>query len=254
MKVFISWSGEPSRTVARALRKWLPDIIQSVEPWMSELDLEAGTRWSDLIQQELSETRFGILCVTRSNVQASWLLFEAGAIAKTLRDTYVCPYLVGLEPSDLPKGPLAQFQAKRANSAETYDLVRAINRALGDEALGEDRIKRSFERWWPDLEQAFTSLSEQELPTASRRSQAEMLEEVIELTRRLERQVASELGAVRHDVNVLDRFKFWEKIEDRFARIESAMKNIGGVSDLDDIVSKIDDVESRLGDIEDKLE
>src|SRR4051794_9109874 len=107
MKVLLSWSGEPSRSVAAALRQWLPDVVQSVRPWMSEADIEAGARWGERIQRELNETRFGILCVTPQSMQAPWLLFEAGALAKTIQDTYVCPYLIGVEVSEL-QGPLTQ--------------------------------------------------------------------------------------------------------------------------------------------------
>lgn len=36
MKVFISWSGEPSQQVAEALRIHLPRMIQSLKPFMSK--------------------------------------------------------------------------------------------------------------------------------------------------------------------------------------------------------------------------
>lgn len=196
MKIFLSWSGEPSRTVAHAIRQWLPDIIQSIEPWMSELDLEAGARWNERIQRELSETRFGIICVTSQNVAAPWLLFEAGALAKTLQDTYVCPYLIGIEPSALPRGPLAQFQAKRANKAETKALVMTVNQALGESALDPTRVEKSFERWWPDLESVLTSLPQQshlEEPAPQRTSE-DMLEEILLLVREIGRQERSTIN------------------------------------------------------------
>lgn len=172
---------------------------------MSELDLEAGARWNERIQRELSETRFGILCVTSQNVAAPWLLFEAGALAKTLQDIYVCPYLINLEPFALPRGPLAQFQAKRANKAETKALVMTINQALGENALEPARVERSFERWWPDLESVLASLPQEnslEAPVPQRTPE-DMLEEILLLVREIGRQERSTVN-IKFDENVPD--------------------------------------------------
>ena len=70
MKLFISWSGDRSRIVAEALRSWIPDIIQAVKPWVSGVDIRAGTRWSREVEQQLLDTRFGILCLTKENQTA----------------------------------------------------------------------------------------------------------------------------------------------------------------------------------------
>jgi hypothetical protein len=50
------------------------------------------------------------------NQVAPWILFEAGALAKTIESTFVVPYLIDLEPPNINRGPLKQFQAKRANN------------------------------------------------------------------------------------------------------------------------------------------
>jgi TIR domain len=61
MKVFISWSGERSQILAQALREWLPMVLQSVDPWLSQADIEAGERWAEKIAKELEGCNFGIL-------------------------------------------------------------------------------------------------------------------------------------------------------------------------------------------------
>jgi hypothetical protein len=129
----------------------------------------------------------GIICVTADNQREPWLLFEAGALAKTLEDTFVCPYLIQMRPSDLSPGPLTQFQAKTANRDGTFDLVSTINRALGAEALPAERLRRLFERSWPDLDAKLTALPPARL--AVQRDQAEMMSEVLETVRSLARRI-----------------------------------------------------------------
>ena len=63
MKVFISQSGPRSKAAASALRQWLPDVIQSIEPWMSAEDIDAGARWNSELTNKLAETRCGIICL-----------------------------------------------------------------------------------------------------------------------------------------------------------------------------------------------
>ena len=120
MKVFISWSGERSRALAEVLRRWLPAVIQVVKPYYSPDDTVKGARWSTEIAKELESSRVGLICVTPENLDAPWLLFEAGALSK-LGKSRVCPILFGVDPIDI-KGPLVQFQAAKFEKAISYEL------------------------------------------------------------------------------------------------------------------------------------
>ncbi len=175
MKVFISWSGKTSRGVAEALRNWLPDVLQAVEPFVSSFDINAGDRFPEILQRKLSETHFGILCLTPANHQAPWMLFEAGALAKTfeasdtnsptktLEEGRICPYLINLSPSEL-KQPLSLYQAKRADKNGTLELIKSINRHLRPGQISEAQLEKSFERWWSDLKPSLENLEIELVP------------------------------------------------------------------------------------------
>ena len=79
MKVFISWSGAKSKAVADALGEWLPQVLQSVVPFVSSDSIRAGGRWQAEVASALEETSVGIVCVTTDNQVEPWLNFEAGA-------------------------------------------------------------------------------------------------------------------------------------------------------------------------------
>jgi len=122
MKVFISWSGGISHKVAIALRDWLPSVIQAVEPFVSSEDIERGARWFADIGNELEKVNFGILCITPQNLNAPWVLLEAGAFSKSMDQSRVSPLLVGVKNSDL-EGPLSQFNTTSIENTEVFKLI-----------------------------------------------------------------------------------------------------------------------------------
>jgi TIR domain len=193
MKVFLSWSGPRSKAAALMLRQWLPDVIQSIEPWMSAEDIDAGARWNNELTNKLAETRCGIICLTKDNQLAPWVLFEAGALSKSIEKTFVIPYLIDLVPSDILPGPLTQFQTKRANKAETWELVRTLNGAL-DKPLTDEQLKRGFERCWQELETSLKDLPAATSHQAVTRSQGDMLIEVLDEVRRMARAMSDDIS------------------------------------------------------------
>jgi len=128
MRVVISWSGDRSKAIANALYHWLPTIIQSLEPWMSDHDIDKGTRSIPAISKKLEETQFGIICLTPENLNALWLLFEAGSLSKSHEDARVWTFLYHLDYVNV-QGPLAQFQHTIAQIEDVRKLLQAINRA-----------------------------------------------------------------------------------------------------------------------------
>lgn len=187
--VFISWSGNTSKAVAEALRDWLPSVIQAINPWMSAEDIDKGSRWSTEISGKLKEAKIGVICLTLDNLSAPWILFEAGALSKTVEDTFVCPYLFQLEPADV-KGPLAQFQLTKADKEDTRKLLDTINNALGESALKGEQLKRVFEKWWPDLEGQLQAIegARSEDAAPPRRTDRDILKEILSIVRGQARQ------------------------------------------------------------------
>jgi hypothetical protein len=72
---------------------------------------------------------------------------------------------------------LAQFQRVRADREGTFRLIREINGAR-EHVLETDRLRRAFDRWWPDLEMTLQGLP---APAATHHARAgdEILEQLV---------------------------------------------------------------------------
>lgn len=177
MKVFISWSGSRSKELANALRKWLPMVLQYAEPWVSDKDISAGERWAQAIAGELEASNFGIICVTPENLNSEWILFEAGALSKSMLDGKVIPLLFDLEQSDL-SGPLSQFQAQKVDHSGFLEIVRAINK-VAEKPASTDVVDQLVPVIWPQLLTTLSAIPAKPPNDKHKRSQHEILEELV---------------------------------------------------------------------------
>jgi hypothetical protein len=187
VKVFISWSGEPSQSIARVLRDWLPTVVQHVEPWMSDEEIKSGTRWNEEVAKALDGTDFGIVCVTASNQHRPWLMFEAGALAKRLDVGQLVPLCINLSPAEVT-GPLEAFQARCLDELGMRRLVQDMM-TLREKPPAQAQIDQLFQAMWPALESHVSEAKQQSpSPQNPQRTTKEMLEELVDRVRRMERE------------------------------------------------------------------
>jgi len=193
MKVFISWSGNQSHKVALVFRDWLPSVIQSIEPYVSSEDIDKGARWSTDIAKELEDSTFGILCVTKENLEAPWLSFEAGALSKTIDNSFVSPFLFDIKRSEV-NGPILQFQSTIFQKEDIKKLLGTLNKACGDANIPEARLNKAFDVWYPTLEEELNKIKDVEETSDDPKDQntvlshsAEILEEILDLSRNNQR-------------------------------------------------------------------
>jgi hypothetical protein len=190
MKVFISWSGDLSKKLADLLHTWLEDVLQGVDVWVSNTDIDKGSIWFDEIFKQLKDVGVGILCVTRSNQNAAWLVFEAGALCKGLPKNRVCPFLVDLDHSELQQ-PLSQFNGTLPTREDVLKLVQTINSERGEQALKDDKLLKAFDRCWKEFEEPFHKIRSSHKPKdeVEKRTPDDMIREILELSRSIQRSL-----------------------------------------------------------------
>lgn len=184
IKIFISWSGERSLAVAKALKEYLPMIVNAFDPWLSST-VTKGSRSIVEISEALETARAGIICLTPSNLDEPWILFEAGAIQKrVMKQQLACTLLIGLKNSDI-KPPLAQFQHTALAKDDMLQMVKDLNGAFGNTGVETSQIEKAFETFWPKLKERFDNLPSDGTPSGgtAKRSADELLTEILDTVR-----------------------------------------------------------------------
>jgi len=192
MQVFLCWSGASSHKIALALHGFLGDVIQDLKPFLSSETIRKGQRWELEIGKRLSDTNYGIVCLTKDNLTAPWILFESGALAKNLTEGRVTALLAGIQSTDVIN-PLSQFQHARADRSEIFKLLNDLNELLpAERRLEADRLARAFDIFWPPFEkrliEALASAGTPKSRAAPPRDAQDMVSELLELVREMKRE------------------------------------------------------------------
>ena len=87
--------------------------------------------------------------MTRENRAAPWLIFEAGALAKSVKTARVVPLCIDLPLTDIT-GPLARSQGRSLGYDGIRRLVHDLNKET-EKPLSSERLDRSFKTAWPQL-------------------------------------------------------------------------------------------------------
>lgn len=192
VSVFISWSGELSQKYAELLSKWLPRVIQAIDPFFSPDDISKGSFWFGDIAKRLNESAIGLICLTEENKNKPWILFEAGALNKGLSVNRVCPILIDLEPKDVEE-PIAKFQLTKMLKDDMYRLLKTINTTLGDDKLNEFILADTFSDTWDKFYQKYTDILNTTNKTEiyPKKTNDELIEIMLDVVRAIDRKTDS---------------------------------------------------------------
>lgn len=154
-QIFISWSGEKSKSVAALYRKWLKDNFQA-DSWLSCENIESGKIALISLFKALKDATFGLFFITKDNWNAPWINFEAGAISKGELDNNVCIINIDIDIEDIPeKSPLRGFQKNMFEKDSICKLTKQILEITDD----NDRdFENDFNEAWKLLEADYKKL------------------------------------------------------------------------------------------------
>jgi len=173
----ISWSRTRSEQAALAFRIWLPRVLQAAKPWMSSTDIAKGTAWAGDLKEQLDARTVGVVFLTPDNLDSPWILFEAGALSKTVKSssTRVMTILLdGLTPTDL-NGPLSLFQHTYPTEQDMKTMVLDLAKAIEAPIQKED-LAAVFDGLWPKIKDVLAPQTST-TPIRKQRPDRELLEE-----------------------------------------------------------------------------
>jgi spermidine synthase len=111
--VFISWSGEFGKLVALYLRDNLLKY-DNLEPWVSDVDIKAGSSWFSETDKAMKKSAFGIVCLTPGSSKRPWVNFEAGYLFGTLNKCILVTF------GEKLAAPLQNLQAIKGNNQDEW--------------------------------------------------------------------------------------------------------------------------------------
>ena len=190
LKIFLSWSNTRSRAIAQVLLVYLEHFNDTFAPWMSS-EIEKGANSSDEIHSALSDSLgAGIICLTADNLNSPWLHYEAGYLA-SFDKARVMTLLFEVTSADV-KRPLANTQNTVATDKDDFRKLLTTLNNLAPQQVKAEVLDIRFENFWPKIEQNFIEIKSTAGPVpVAKRSEADLLAEVLTTVRRIENDLSA---------------------------------------------------------------
>jgi hypothetical protein len=160
-------------------------------------------------------------------LEAPWLLFESGALSKSIKEASVYTLLVGgLRIGDI-EGPLSHFQHTLFEKEDFFKLVKSINEAQGSAKQDETRLRKIFDKFWDELETSVSTATKIDSKPEKKRNTEDMLRELLETTNYIARNIPDSrqqdlLSEVRRRESApneaLSENDFWAKFVERVGK------------------------------------
>jgi hypothetical protein len=203
MKIFISWSGDQSKAIATNLYEFLKENIQATDPWISSDDIAKGQNWMNDLMLGLQTSQMGIFCLTNSNLEAKWILFEAGVVA-SLPNRNVCTILYNVKPENVSP-PLSHFNSTTFEKEDFRKLLLQINKIskeYSDNKLTDAILNKIIDKNWEHFKEKVSNELDAIGNMESKiRTDTDKIDELINISRSLQKYLIKEKSWYDIDVN-----------------------------------------------------
>jgi hypothetical protein len=183
LKVFISWSKNTCE-FAGVLHEVISRLFDTVTTFYSP-EIPAGEQWLAQIEEELTDTDFGIICVSKENQLEQWLNYEAGALSRQVTDRRkrLGVLLLNFEDTNQVVGPFKNFQMKMADIEGFRSLMKSLNEY--GPGIRQDVLDGRIDNEWGDLSAAIDQLKSQAAKSTKprERSDSDKIDELLALVR-----------------------------------------------------------------------
>lgn len=156
IKVFLSWSNDLTRFVAEQFYQRLRTVLGGkAEPFLSS-HMVGGDRSFNKMLDALRISDYGLVFLSRDELNPPWVVFEAGAVECNRKCSTVIPVTVGFSPgqTEPPLRPLRQ-----AVSIFDENSIRQIFSVICQKAKGDSvQVEDGFSEWFSALKQGTQKL------------------------------------------------------------------------------------------------
>ena len=158
-KIYLAWSGDKSRKIAKLVKRFLEYTLPFAEVFFSETDIAAGQQWRSELHLQLRESDHIAICLTHDAIDSKWMYYEAGAAlsSQSQQKRNCIVLLFGVPIRNLPS-PLEPFQCTEFTFEDYEKLLFSLHESAGN--LGRDfqYIKDHLAQNWKILEENIPSI------------------------------------------------------------------------------------------------